>query len=60
MLPLPRFLNMDDPTEDRTAVTDALRTTGHFLEVWLMPAMGRNQLPAARGRLISALAREKG
>ncbi|MEO1918931.1 MAG: DNA repair protein RecO, partial [Paracoccaceae bacterium] len=28
MLPLPRFLRMDDPTKNRVAVTDALRTTG--------------------------------
>lgn len=58
MLPLPRFLRMDDPTEEAGAVTDALRTTGHFIETWLMPALGRNQSPSARGRLVSALARE--
>jgi len=55
MLPLPRFLRMDDPTDDRAAVTDALRTTGHFIETWLMPALGRNKLPSARGRLVTAL-----
>ena len=60
MLPLPRFLNMDDPTENQDAVTDSLRTTGHFLEVWLMPALGRNKLPSARERLIAALTRAKG
>ncbi len=55
MLPLPRFLNMDEPTEDRRAVADALRTTGHFIEAWLMPALGRNKLPSSRGRLLHAL-----
>ena len=55
MLPLPRFLNMGDPTEDPNAVTDALRTTGHFIETWLMPSFGRNKLPASRDRLIKSL-----
>ncbi len=55
MLPLPRFLRMDDPTKNRVAVTDALRTTGHFIETWLMPALGRNESPASRARLLKAL-----
>ncbi len=58
MLSLPRFLRMDDPTEETGAVADALRTTGHFIETWLMPALGRNKPPSARGRLIAALRRE--
>jgi len=58
MLPLPRFLRMGDPVEETAAVADALRTTGHFIETWLMPALGRNKLPSARGRLIAALKRE--
>ena len=58
MLPLPRFLNMDEPTVESGPVIDALRTTGHFVETWLMPALGREKLPSARGRLISALMRE--
>lgn len=57
MLPLPRFLRMDDPTEDCVEVTSSLRTTGHFIETWLMPALGR-KTPSARGRLISALTRK--
>ena len=57
MLPLPRFLRMDDPTEDTRTVAESLRTTGHFIEAWLMPALGRNKLPSARGRLIAALNR---
>jgi DNA repair protein RecO (recombination protein O) len=55
MLPLPRFLNMGEPTEDSSAVTDALRTTGHFIETWLMPSFGRNKLPASRDRLLKSL-----
>lgn len=55
MLPLPRFLNMDEPTIGNSTVTDALRTTGHFIETWLMPALGRNQMPAARERLLKSL-----
>lgn len=55
MLPLPRFLRMDDPTENHVAVADALRTTGHFIETWLMPALGRNEPPASRARLLKAL-----
>jgi len=58
MLPLPRFLRMDDPTDDATVVLDSLRTTGHFVEAWLMPALGREIAPSARGRLIAALRRE--
>ena len=57
MLPLPRFLRMDDPVEEIAAVSDALRTTGHFIETWLMPALGREKSPPARGRLIAALRR---
>lgn len=56
MLPLPRFLRLDDPTEDPAEVTSSLRTTGHFLETWLMPALSR-KTPSARARLISALTR---
>ena len=56
MLPLPRFLRMDDPTGDRVEVISALRTTGHFIETWLMPALAR-KIPSARERLISALNR---
>ncbi len=58
MLPLPRFLRMDDPIEETAPVIEALRTTGHFIETWLMPALGRNKSPSARERLIAALKRE--
>ena len=55
MLPLPRFLNMDEPTLETSEVIAALRTTGHFIENWLMPAIGRQHPPSARARLVQAL-----
>ncbi len=56
LLPLPIFLRLDDPDASATNVNEALRTTGYFIENWLMPEIGK-PVPAARGRLISALAR---
>lgn len=55
LLPLPRFLRLDSPEATPTEVTEALTTTGHFLETSLMPALGRRDLPEARSRLMSAL-----
>ncbi len=40
-----------------TEILDGLRTTGHFLTHWLVPALGDRPLPAARQRLIDALSR---
>ncbi len=59
MLPLPRFLRMDEPMTQGSDVADSLHITGHFLNKWLMPALGRENLPAARERLILALLRNK-
>ena len=56
LLPLPRFLRMDEPDETLSDVTDALRTTGYFLENWFMPTLGK-QMPQARQRLISVFER---
>ena len=56
LLPLPRFLQMDEPAETGPDVSAALRTTGYFLEKWFMPSLNK-QLPAARERLIAAIAR---
>ncbi len=56
LLPLPRFLRLDAPDEDLVEVQAALRTTGHFLEAWFMPTLGK-QVPAARERFLSALSR---
>ncbi|OUS04410.1 DNA repair protein RecO [Rhodobacterales bacterium 52_120_T64] len=57
LLSLPRFLRMDEPMTQGTDVTDSLNITGHFLKKWLMPALGRDKIPSARERLISALQR---
>jgi DNA repair protein RecO (recombination protein O) len=38
-------------------ILDGLRTTGHFLNHWLAPALGERPLPVARQRLLDALAR---
>lgn len=55
LLPLPPVLLGE------TAITrdllDGLKTTGYFLENWLAPALGDRQLPEARERLISIMAR---
>lgn len=55
MLPLPRFLRMDHPLADPDEIAGALKTTGYFLNKWLMPALNRNEIPAARGRLVKQL-----
>lgn len=56
LLPLPRFLRLDDVVENQTEVIAALRTTGYFLEHWFMPTLGK-KIPAARERLLSAISR---
>ncbi len=57
LLPLPRFLRLDSAEEDMAEVRAALQTTGHFLENWFMPTLGK-QVPAARVRLVSALGKQ--
>lgn len=57
LLPLPRFLRLDAPEASSVDIRDALRTTGYFLQHWVMPALGRERLPDARERLLAALAR---
>ncbi|HSF91348.1 MAG TPA: DNA repair protein RecO, partial [Paracoccaceae bacterium] len=57
LLPLPRFLRLEMPIADSTDIAKALHTTGHFLQHWVMPALGRENTPAARERLLAALAR---
>ena len=54
LLPLPGFLiGPGAPTIG--AVREALRLTGFFLEHRACPALGRDALPAARGRLVRLL-----
>ncbi len=55
LLPLPRFLRLDSPEADLAEVLEALRTTGHFLQAELLPATGRQDLPATRTRLVQSL-----
>jgi DNA repair protein RecO (recombination protein O) len=56
LLPLPPIL-LGQGTGPVTEILEGLRTTGHFLTHWLAPALGDRPLPAARQRLIDALAR---
>ncbi len=57
LLALPGFLlGVPDqvPAEDLAA---GLKLTGHFLELWLAPALGAQKLPEARARAAQALGR---
>jgi DNA repair protein RecO (recombination protein O) len=56
LLPLPPVLR-GGPETQPGEVAEGLRTTGHFLETWLAPALGEKPVPAARGRFASLLAR---
>ncbi|MBT0959230.1 DNA repair protein RecO [Alphaproteobacteria bacterium KMM 3653] len=57
LLPLPGPLMGEVPLAPQE-ITEALRTTGHFLENRLRSALGDRPLPPARARLISALTRQ--
>lgn len=56
LLPLPPALRGAGPAAPGE-VLDGLRTTGHFLAHHLAPSLGDRPLPAARQRLLDALAR---
>ena len=56
LLPLPAVLAGGEG--GLADVLDGLRVTGHFLETHLAPALGDRPVPAARARLVSALARD--
>jgi len=56
LLPLPGFLARPGQIT-MGAVREALRLTGHFLEQWVLPALGQEALPEARARLIGRFAR---
>ncbi|QQA42312.1 DNA repair protein RecO [Pelagovum pacificum] len=56
LLPLPAALRGEGPAPD-DEILDGLRTTGHFLEHWLAPALGDRPVPAVRERLVGLLAR---
>ncbi|MBV0913198.1 DNA repair protein RecO [Anianabacter salinae] len=57
LLPLPPSLLGQGPAET-FEIAAGLRTTGHFLETWLAPALGGKPLPAARQRFVDAFARQ--
>jgi len=57
MLPLPAFLRDADDSPSRADVVASLRTTGYFLQHSVAPALGKEKLPSARERLISAIRR---
>lgn len=56
LLPLPGVL-MGQGGGTPSELADGLRTTGHFLEHRVAPALGNRPLPEARRRLVEALAR---
>ncbi|MBR9892344.1 DNA repair protein RecO [bacterium] len=57
LLPLPPVM-LGRGTAPDGEILDALRTTGHFLENRLAPALGDRPLPAARGLFLDRLARQ--
>ncbi|WP_308915463.1 DNA repair protein RecO [Jannaschia sp. LMIT008] len=57
LLPLPRML-VGGPTTLADVIA-ALDLTGHFLEHRLAPSLGDRPLPAARGRFVEAVRRER-
>ena len=58
LLPLtPALLGKGDGNP--TDVTEGLRTTGHFLQTGLAPALGNKPIPEARNRLIDRLIKQK-
>lgn len=55
LLPLSPAMTGDGTLED---VTEGLRTTGHFLDTGLAPALGNTPIPKARNRLVDLLIRK--
>ena len=53
LLPLPLLLQDETMTQTREGMAQGLRTTGHFLNDVLAPALGNRPLPAARARLVA-------
>jgi DNA repair protein RecO (recombination protein O) len=58
LLPLPPCLLGQGPVRAED-ISEGLRTTGHFLERRLAPALGHKPLPAARARLVEILSRDR-
>ena len=59
LLPLPPCLLGQGPAS-LAELMDGLRTSGHFLEARLVPALGDRPLPQARHRLIARMQRRFG
>jgi len=57
LLPLPTCLLGQGPVTAEE-IGEGLVTTGHFLRIWLAPALGDRPLPQVRARLVDALARQ--
>lgn len=57
LLPLPPCM-VGDGAAENADIAEGLRTTGHFLEKWLAPAMGNTPLPVARQRFVERLLRQ--
>jgi DNA repair protein RecO (recombination protein O) len=56
LLPLPPVL-LGAPPAHPGEVAEGLRTTGHFLEKWLAPALGDKPVPPARARFVALVER---
>ncbi len=57
LMALPAFLFGGSSEVLAGDLTAGLKLTGHFLELWLAPALGAQKLPEARARAAEALAR---
>ena len=54
LLPLPACLIGQTPCQNKD-IHQGLQVTGFFMNKWLIPALGKNHLPEARGRLLDRL-----
>ncbi len=57
LLALPGFLRGELAAVSGGDLAAGLKLTGHFLELWLAPALGAQKLPEARARAAEALVR---
>lgn len=58
LLPLPPCM-VGVGAGDAAQIRDGLRTTGHFLQTWLAPALGDRPLPPARQRFVDLMSRRQ-
>lgn len=57
LLALPAFLRDGSAPVSNADLEDGLALTGHFLELWLAPALGAQRLPDARTRAAQSMMR---